>query len=433
MLLSQIPAYYRLRRDVLKSKSPKSAFLIAGNIEMYKTADQHFEFRQDSDLYYLTGFTEPDAFLVMNAGVSTLFVRERDALMELWNGERYGVDGAKKVFGVDAAYPIKELKQRLPDLLKGADAVYYRMGIHKCYDDLVLEALESYRRSQGRSGSGLLAIKDTAELVHEMRVIKSDDEIKLMRKASQITAQAHIEAMKQTKPGMMEYEVQAILEYVYRKSGCERNAYYPIVAGGKNATCLHYHFNNEELKEGSLLLIDSAGECGYYASDITRTFPVGRKFSTVQARIYDLVLEANKKAIAVIKPGVRYEEVHNTATKVLAQGLIDLGILKGSVEECIKTAEIKKYYPHGTSHLLGMDVHDVGLYRIHDQSRVLEPGMCFTVEPGLYFQPGDQGYPDEYRGIGIRIEDDIVVTQDGCEVLTKDAPKERAEIEKLRH
>lgn len=417
-----------------------AVFIFPSNDEVLRNPDVHYPFRQESNFYYLTGFEEPESFLVLAPAGSqqagsfktVLFVRKRDPEKEMWEGERYGTEGAQKIFGADEAYLIEEFDQKLPDLLKGSEKVFYRMGHHEAVDRRVLSALEVHRRSLGRSGKSLPPISDPNETLGEMRLFKSVEEVASLRKACQITALAHKAAMKQVRPGMNEFEVEALIDYEFRRNGCARVGYGSIVAGGKNATCLHYRSNNEPLRDGDLLLIDAGGECDYYTSDITRTFPVGKGFSAAQAHVYDLVLKSQKAAIAMVKPGATIPAIHKHVCEVLTEGLLSLGLLKGKADEILKNNGFKRFYPHNTSHWLGMDVHDVGLYTKGGEPRALEPGMCLTIEPGLYMQPTDNDVPAEYRNIGIRIEDDVLVTATGNEVLTKDAPKERSELESLR-
>ncbi len=439
MLPANIPAYFKKRREILGKKEPQAAFFFPSNRELIRNDDVHYDFRQDSNLHYLTGFPEPESFLALlptsEAGKthrSILFVRKKNPEREIWDGERYGVEGALSTFGMDATYPIEELDARLPELMKGVEKVYYRVNFDESMDRRIFEVLERYRRSQGRSGRGVIPVVDPREQVGEMRLFKAPEEIEFLRKAGQISARAHVEAMKRTKPGMNELEIEALIDYEMRSKGCQRLGYGSIVAGGKNATCLHYRSNNETLNDGDLLLIDAGGEHQYYTADITRTFPVGRKFTDLQAKFYDVVLKAEKDCIALVKPGIAYTTIHQTACEILTEGLLSLGLLKGNAKELIQSNAFRRFYPHGTGHYLGMDVHDCGLYMLNGESRKIEAGMCFTIEPGLYVQPGDMEAPAEFRGLGVRIEDDILVTATGCEVLTKDVPKERAEIEALK-
>jgi Xaa-Pro aminopeptidase len=438
MLARNIPAWFKKRRDALMQAHPNAAFIFPSAEEVLRNPDVHYPFRQETNFFYLSAFEEPESVLVLapskgkGSYKTVLFVRKRDVEKEMWEGERYGTEGALSVFGADEAYLIDELEKKLPELLQPAEKTFYRVGTNDHHDRVILAALENVRRSQGRSGKALMPIYDPNEVIGEMRLFKSPEEVEALRKACQITAIAHKAAMKEVRPGMNEFEIEALIDYQFRKNGCARVGYGSIVAGGKNATCLHYRSNNEPLREGDLLLIDAGGEYDYYTSDITRTFPVGRQFSKSQAQIYDLVLKAQKEAIAMSKPGAKLPEIHKHCARVMTDGLLSLGLIEGKLEEIIDKLGFKRFFPHGTSHWLGMDVHDVGLYMKNGEPRALEAGMVYTVEPGLYFQPTDAGVPEAYRHIGIRIEDDILITAGGCENLTKDAPKERAEIEALR-
>ncbi|MGK5082792.1 aminopeptidase P N-terminal domain-containing protein [Bdellovibrionota bacterium FG-1] len=439
MLLKQIPSFFKSRREALMKAHPGAVFIFPSCDEILRNPDVSFPFRQESNFFYLSGFEEPESFFILapaksSSGASRmiLFVRHRDLDKEMWEGERYGVEGALQVFGADEAYTIDQLGSKLPELIQGADKVYYRLGVHETRDRQVFAALETARRSQGRSGKSLAPLHDPNELIGEMRLYKSPEEMQIIRKACQITALAHKTAMKEVRPGMKEYEVEALIDYVFRKNGCQRVGYGSIVAGGVNAACLHYRANNDTLRDNELLLIDAGGEFDYYTSDITRTFPVGRSFTPGQGRLYDLVLKAQKECIALAKPGVRLTDIHQRAVEVLTHGMLSLGLLKGKAEELIKSGGYKRFYPHNTGHWLGVDVHDVGLYSQNSEPRKLEPGMVFTIEPGFYVQPNDAQVPAEYHNIGIRIEDDILITATGCEVLTGQVPKDRAEIEALK-
>ncbi len=417
-----------------------ASFIFPSPSVVLRNPDVPHPFRQESHFYYLSGFDEENSCLVLahdpkasHGFRSFLFVQPRDPSKELWDGERYGVDRAASIFSVDEAAPIETLWERLPEILKFTNEVYYSLGKDEANDQKLISVLGKLQKSKGRSGLGQRAVKDPMEPVGEMRVIKKSEELEILKKACEATAQSHLQAMKQVRPGMNEFEVQALIEYEFKKNGCQRTGYGSIVAGGKNACCLHYVSNNEPLKDGDLLLIDAGGEMDYYTSDITRTFPVGKSMSKEQKELYEIVLAANEQAISIVKPGLPYSAIHRKAQEVLAQGLKDLGLLEGSVEEIIEDrTKLFRYFPHGTGHFLGMDVHDVGLYKIEGKSRVLEPGMVFTIEPGLYAQPTDQHCPEKYRGIGIRIEDNILVTESGFQVLTSDVPKAIEEIERLR-
>ncbi len=438
MLLSQIPQYYRARRDQLVRDYPGAVFIIPSHPDLIRNSDVHHPYRQDSQLYYLTGFEEPESCLVLAPSLSRpgqyrsiMFVMPRDPEKEMWEGERHGLEGVQKIFGADEAYSIQDFDEKLPELLRGSSRLFYRLG-RQNLDRRVMEALEFHRQSEGRSGKAILAIEDPSEPIGEMRLFKSQEEIALMQKACSITAFAHKKVMMEVRPGMNEGEIEALVDYEFRRSGCHRVGYGSIVAGGKNAACLHYRSNNAPLRDGDLLLIDAGGEYGFYSADITRTFPVGRGFSKAQAQVYDLVLQVQKNAIARVKPGAKLPEIHQNVCVDLVDGLLSLGLLRGKANEILKTKEYRRFYPHNTSHWLGLDVHDAGLYLKNGEPRVLESGMVLTIEPGFYVQPADHQTPSEYRDLGIRIEDDIWVTPQGCEVLTREAPKERAEIEALR-
>ena len=439
MLLSQVPGYFKARRDSLMKSHPDATFIFPSAEEILRNPDVHFQFRQESNFYYLTGFEEPESFLVLAPGGSKpgsyrtiLFVRKRDLEKEMWEGERYGTEGASKVFGADEAYLTEEFDGKLPELLKGGEKIFYRLGMSESTDRRVLAGVESHRRSMGRSGKSLPPLFDPNEAIGEMRLFKTVEEVAVLRKACQITALAHKTAMQEIRPGMNEFEAEALVDYVLRKNGCQRVGYGSIVAGGKNAACLHYRANNEALKDGDLLLIDAGGEYGYYTSDITRTFPVGRGFTDAQAKAYDLVLKSQMEGIAMSKPGATLPAIHKHVCEVLTDGLLSLGLLKGSRTEILQSNGFKRFYPHNTGHWLGMDVHDVGLYLKNGEPRQVEPGMVFTVEPGFYVQPNDSAVPAAFRNIGIRIEDDILITANGNDVLTRDVPKTRDEVEALR-
>ncbi|MBC7691335.1 MAG: aminopeptidase P N-terminal domain-containing protein [Methylotenera sp.] len=440
MLLSNVPGYFKSRRDSLMKAQPGAAFIFAASPEYLRNPDVHFPFRQESNFYYLTGFEEPEAFVVMvptgsqgrGSYKTVMFVRKRDPEKEMWEGERYGTEGAMKIFGADEAYLHEEFDRKLPELIRASEKIYYRVGMDESTDRRVLAALETHRRSMGRSGKALSPILDPNEVIGEMRLFKSPEEAETLRKACQITARAHTIAMKEVRPGMNESEIEALIDYELRRGGCQRVGYGSIVAGGKNAACLHYRHNNEVLRDGDLLLVDAGGEHNYYTSDITRTFPVGRKFTAGQAKAYDLVLKSQLEAIALAKPGATMPAIHQKATEVLIDGMLSLGLLKGKASAVFKTLEYKRFYPHGTGHWLGMDVHDVGLYMKNGEPRTLEAGMCFTIEPGFYVQPGDREVAAEFRNIGIRIEDDILITANGHDILTRDVVKTRDDIENLR-
>ena len=440
MLLSKIPSYYQERRERLYKSHGDAVFIFPANPDLIRNSDVHHPYRQESSFYYLCGFDEPNSFLVLAPPSKShptgprmiLFTAPRDPEKEMWEGERYGIEGAQAVFGAQEAYPVSEFDKKLLEILAGAERVFYRLGLNPEMDRRVLAVLESFRMSQGRSGKAMVPIADPSLPVGEMRLFKDQAEIALMRKGCQISALGHREAMKQIRPGMNECELEALVDYLFRKEGCARLGYGSIVAGGKNAACLHYRFNNDTLRDEELVLIDAGGEYGYYSADITRTFPVGKRFTPAQARAYSLVLKAQKAGIAMAMPGAKLPDIHKHVCEVMIDGLLSLGLLKGKLDEILSSGEYRRFYPHNTSHWLGMDVHDVGLYYQDGTPRRLEPGMVFTIEPGFYVQPSDTAVPAEYRNMGIRIEDDILITANGCENLTALAPKEIAEIEALR-
>lgn len=427
-------------------ENPGCALILFSGTEPVRNNDVYHPFRQDSHFYYLTGFEEAESMLVLTPAQSgpgyktVLFVRERNIDREIWEGERYGFDRARSLFGADEAYLSTQFSEQLPKLLGGVEKVFYRMGENETQDRTVLEALEKQRRTFGRSGRGLIAIADPNEVLGEMRLIKSPEEIETMRKACALTAASHRDLMENVRPGMFEYEAESMVDSGFRRRGSQRLGYGSIVAGGANATCLHYRANNEVLRDGDLLLVDAGAELDYYTADITRTFPVGRKFSDDQAKIYDLVLRAQLGAIAMTKPGVTLPQIHMHCCTVLTEGMLSMGLLRGSLEENLRSLSYKRFYPHNTSHWLGMDVHDVGLYLVGGEPRPLKAGMVFTIEPGFYVQSLERdrvanevlAVPERLRGIGVRIEDDILVTATGCEVMTAGVPKAREEVEALR-
>ena len=399
-----------------------------------RNRDVEFPFRPDSNFYYLTGFGEPEAVAVLapgrEQGEFVMFCRERDPKAEQWHGARIGLEGVCERHGADDAFPIGDIDDILPGLIESKSRVYYAMGHFQEFDQRMLAWIARARggaRSSG--GPGELVMLD--HLVHEMRLFKSKAEIDVMSKAAQVSTAAHERAMRVCRPGMTEYQIEAELLHEFIRAGCASAAYPSIVARGANACTLHYTSNSDRLRDRDLLLIDAGAEYELYASDITRTFPVSGRFSRAQRDVYSLVLAAQEAAIDTVAPGRTVDDVHMAAVRVLAEGLVDLGAVRGRVKRIIQKEKYKRFYMHRTGHWLGMDVHDVGDYRIDDQSRVLEPGMVMTVEPGLYIAPDDEKAPKRLRGIGIRIEDDVVVTNAGREVLTSAAPKSIDEIESI--
>jgi Xaa-Pro aminopeptidase len=403
---------------------------------MIRSNDTEHRYRQDSDFSYLTGFPEPEALCLLSPQHEKerfiLFVRPRDKEKEVWTGKRFGTEGALALFGVDAAYTIDKLDEILPQHLATAEKVYYALGRDERMNAKILDLMNRSRMMRPRTGQGPVSLIDPGEILHEMRLFKSEGELGLMHQAIAASTAAHRAALSQTRPGMYEYEIEALLEFHFRRLGATAPAYPSIVASGANAAILHYTTNNQQMQDGQLLLIDAAAEYECYCSDVTRTFPVGSRFSPLQRDLYNLVLTAQKEAIAMTRPGVHFDDVHQRATEILVDGLKEFGLLTGETKEIIEKGEQRKFYMHRTSHWLGMDVHDVGKYKLGEASRILEPGMVLTVEPGIYIAEDAEGVDDRFRGIGIRIEDDVLVTADGHEVLTKAIPKEIDEIEALR-
>ena len=401
--------------------------------------DVEHEYRQDSDLFYLTGFSEPGTVLVLDAKAgkagaaaeyrSTMFVRPRDPDREIWDGPRFGVDGVKEHFGADEAFTIDKLESELPKLFQNKKRLYYRLGVNRAMDDKVLEAIDRARARAKLGFTWPVEIVDPGTIIHEMRLFKSTDDLASMRRAADITAEAHIRAMAETRVGMHEFQVEAMILETFRAHGSERPAYGSIVGSGANATILHYRQNNKKMEKGELLLIDAGCEYDYYAADVTRTFPVGAKFTKEQQAIYELVLDAQEAGIAKTVKGSTLEQIHATCVDVITSGLVKLGLLQGEVPQLVKDEAYKPFFMHKTSHWLGMDVHDVGNYYLGGKARGLEPGMVLTVEPGIYIGKDYDKVPPEWRGIGVRIEDDILVTDGEPDNLTRAIPKTVAEVQ----
>jgi len=421
------------RRHALQLRMGEGVALIPTAPARLRNRDSEYLYRFDSYFYYLSGFAEPEAVLVLLAGEapkSILFCRKRDPARELWDGVRSGPEIAKAALGVDEAFAIETLDEQMSKLLVNQSVLHYAPGADSGWDARVMGWLNQLR-SQARAGiAAPTEIRDLRTLLDEMRLIKDDGELALMRRAASISAAAHERAMRATRPGRGEYEIEAELLYEFRRRGSQYPAYAPIVASGANACVLHYRENSARLAEGDLLLIDAGCELDGYASDLTRTFPVSGRFSGPQKDIYELVLAAQSAAIAAVKAGSRWDEPHNAAVSVLARGFVDLGLCAGTVEKVIETEDYKRFYMHRTGHWLGLDVHDAGEYKSGGEWRRLDPGMTLTVEPGCYIRPGD-GVPELFWNIGVRIEDDVAVTTAGCEVLTAAAPKTVREIEAL--
>jgi Xaa-Pro aminopeptidase len=424
------------RRQQLIEKMPSGSIAIIPAAQMkQRNSDVEYPFRQDSNFYYLTGFNEPDAVLLLMpgrlAGESVVFCRNRDKLMEIWNGYRAGPEGVVADYAINEAHPIDEIDDVLPTLLNGISRIYYSIGQHDEFDRQIRQWLNSIRSKvrQGAVAPSELVTLDL--LLNEMRLIKSDAEKEMMRQAGEISAQGHIKAMQLCKPGMMEYQLEGEILHHFAMNGCRQPAYSTIVGGGANACILHYVENDQVLQDGDLVLIDAGCELDHYAGDITRTFPVNGCFSAEQKAIYQLVLDAQEACIALAKPGVLWDAVHEESIRVLTQGLLDLGLLQGTLENQIDAGGYREFYMHRIGHWLGMDVHDVGDYKVEGEWRPLEPGMVMTVEPGIYIAPDNDQVEARWRGIGIRIEDDVLITEQGCEILTASVPKAIDEIEAL--
>lgn len=425
--------FARRRRDLMSMMGKKSIAVITAAPERPRSRDTHFPYRQDSDFYYLSAFPEPEAVLVLvpgrKQGEFILFCRERDREREIWDGYRAGPEGACADFGASDAFPIDDIDEILPGLLEGKERVYYAVGKDREFDQHLMGWINDIR-ARARAGAVPPAeFVDLDHLLHEMRLIKKPAEIKLMRKAGKISAAAHCRAMRAVRPGMMEYELQAELEHEFARSGASFPAYTSIVGGGSNACVLHYITNRDPLKDGDLVLIDAGCEYQHYAADITRTFPVNGTFSAEQKAVYDIVLEAQLAAIEALQVGSAWDKPHQVTVEIITAGLVELGLLKGKVKDLIENNAHTRFYMHRAGHWLGMDVHDVGDYKVDNHWRMLEPGMVMTVEPGIYISPNDTKVAKKWRGIGIRIEDDVLLTRKGPEVLTTGVPKTVADIE----
>jgi Xaa-Pro aminopeptidase len=449
--------------------------IVPGAQEVRRNGDVHYPFRQNSDFYFLTGFDEPDAVAVFSPTDAkeryVLFVRPRDRQMEIWNGRRAGVEGAVAAYGADTAYPIEDLDQQLRGWLIDHPTLYYRLG-NPVFDARITRLVTELRGARSRGHASPIRVEDPGPILHAMRLHRSPAELAAHRRACEISAEAHAEAMRYARPGLYEYQVQAALEFVSRIHGSPRDGYPSIVASGPNACILHYQENRRRMENGDLLLIDAGCEYGYYTADVTRTFPVNSRFTAPQRAVYELVARAQQAAIAEARPGQRYEAMHEAARCVLAEGLVALGALPRGVDDSLAMHHYREFYMHGTGHWVGMDVHDVGNYRLDGRSRILEPGMVLTVEPGLYFDPERESatfalreysedemwgrrlrlgmaaarkledeekanapsvahpVPVALRGIGVRIEDDVLITDTGCEILTAGAPKTVDDVER---
>ncbi|HEV7476763.1 MAG TPA: aminopeptidase P N-terminal domain-containing protein [Burkholderiales bacterium] len=430
MNLTDNPAIHRRRRERLAQAIGAGVAVVPTAPERVRNRDTHYPYRFDSHFYYLTGFAEPEAVLVLVAGKSILFCREKNDEREVWDGFRYGPAAARERFGFDEAHPIGALDGMLAQLLENQPALLYPVGADAGWDARAMGWLNAVR-AKARAGTAAPdRVQDVRTLIDEMRLVKDAQELATMRRAARITAGAHRRAMQQARPGRNEYEIEAELLHEFRRNGAQFPAYWPIVAGGANACVLHYVSNDAPLREGELLLIDAGCELDGYAADLTRTFPVSGRFSGAQRALYEVVLAAQLAAIATVKPGRAWNEPHDAAVRVLAQGMLDLKLLSGTLDAVLEKETYKRFYMHRTGHWLGLDVHDAGEYKQAGKWRTLAPGMTLTVEPGLYVRPADD-VPQALHHLGIRIEDDVAVTEGGCEVLTAEAPKTVDDIEAL--
>ena len=423
----------RHRKQLMRSMGENAIAILPAAPVRTRNRDVEHSYRQDSDFYYLSGFPEPEAVIVLVPGRANgeyiLFCRDRDLDQEIWHGRRYGPEGAQELFGADDAFPIDDIDDILPGLMEHSERVYYTMGLDTQFDRRVMDWVNALR-NQSRAGAHVpYEFVSLDFLLHEMRLFKSRDELRLMKKAAAISVQAHTRAMQSCEPGRYEYQLEAEILYEFNRSGATW-AYPSIVGGGANSCILHYTENNMPLKDGDLVLIDAGAEFDGYDADITRTFPVNGRYSEAQKEIYELVLEANLDAIKQVKPGNHWNDPHNAAVKTLSKGMVEIGLLKGSYKQVMKDQSYRKYFMHRTGHWLGMDVHDVGDYKVDEEWRLLEPGMVLTIEPGLYISHGSKG-AKRWWDIGVRIEDDVAVTKDGNDVLTDALAKSVQGVEAL--
>jgi Xaa-Pro aminopeptidase len=426
--------FSKRRKQLMRMAQEDAIIILPSAPERIRSNDTHYPYRQDSDFWYLTGFAEPDAVLVMvpgrKHGENLLFCRERNAEREAWDGPRLGPEGAVEKLGMDDAFAIDDLDDILPGLLEGRRRVYYHFGRDKEFDLKLIGWLNRTRAQMRMGAEPPHEFLELGHLLHEFRLFKSKDEIKLMQRSADIAAEAQIAAMRATKAGLHEFEIEAALQYVYKKNGAWAS-YEPIVGAGANGCVLHYRANNARLNQGDLVLCDAGAEYEYYASDITRTWPVSGRYSKEQKALYQIVLDAQTAALSKARIGQAWIAGHEAAVEVLTEGLLSLGLLKGNLKKIIASGDYKKFYMHKTGHWLGLDVHDVGEYKIAGDFRELEAGMVFTIEPGLYIAPGTKGVPEKYQGIGIRIEDDVLITNSGHHVLSSAAPKAVDDVEAL--
>jgi Xaa-Pro aminopeptidase len=448
------PEVFKRRRERFLKAMDEGVAIIPSAPEAIRNGDVHYDYRQHSDFFYLTGFEEPGSLLLLRKNGTkdnfVLFVPRRDKVMEIWNGRRAGPEGAKSRYGAHAAFTTEEIDAKVPEFLKDQPRAYWRLGEGAALDSRFTGWLNRVRQMKREGHNAPLEVHDPGRILNQMRLIKNNDDLRFLRESCRIAALGHNHGMRSTRPGMREYEVQAEIEYEFRKNGCHRNGYGSIVAGGDNANILHYHENSDVLNDGDLLLVDAGCEYGYYSADITRVWPVNGKFTEPQAEVYNWVLRAQKASIEMCKPGVGFREVHNRSVEVLTEGMVEMGLLKGDPAKIIATQKewdedvkakrkdpkkdkapktYREFYMHNTSHWLGLDVHDVGDYRNGENWVKLQPGCVLTVEPGLYISKQRRDVLARYRGIGIRIEDDVLVTTGKPEVLTRDCVKGVEETE----
>ena len=427
--------YAKRRRSLMDLMTPNSIAIIPSAPVTVRNRDVEHPFRQDSDFYYLSGFAEEHAALVLipgrEHGEYVVFCQEKIKEQEIWTGRRVGPEAAPEVLGCDDAFPVSDIDDILPGLLEGKDRIYASLGVSPEFDRQLMQWVNHIKTQVRNGATPPHEFSALDHLLHELRLIKSQAEIDVMQAAANISAEAHTRAMQVVRPGMKEYQLEAELMHIFMAAGSRWPAYPSIVGAGDNGCILHYTRNDDTIKDGDLILIDAGCELDYYASDITRTFPANGRFSEPQRKMYQLVLDAQYAAIAEVKPGNHWNQPHEAAVRVLTAGLVEHGLLEGDVDELIESLAYRQFYMHKTGHWLGMDVHDVGEYRIDGDWRTLEPGMVMTVEPGLYIAPDDESVDPQWRGIGIRIEDDVVVTDEGCHILTSGVVKDVADIEAL--
>ena len=428
------PDTFSRRRERVRAGLDDGVLLLPAGPVLYRSRDTEYPYRPDSELFYLTGVAEPDAVAVLRSGGKgqfILFVRERDPEAELWNGERVGPDRARELYGADVVHPIGDLDGRLADLIAGSRTIYYRWGAGRHTDNLVLDALARARAREPRRGTGPRSVVDPGELLDELRMIKDDEEIEQIRRATHITVEGFRKVLAVTAPGIGEWELEAVMEGAFRRAGADGAGYQTIVGGGKNACVLHYAQNRCALSGGELVLLDAGAEVGLYNADITRTVPVSGRFTGEQRAVYEVVEAARVAAVAAARPGNTIAAVHEAAVAIITEGLVELGVLEGPPETLAEADKHKPFFPHRTSHWLGLDVHDPGDYTQDGRPRTLEPGMVFTVEPGLYFRPGGEAGAVRFAGIGVRIEDDLLVTSTGCDNLTRELPTSADSVAEL--